>query len=470
MQQLRYQIKNLAPIILSARSGDTNMVGTLQYIPGTSVLGMIAARFLNQKNITSEAASSSNEFHHFFLAGDICFGNAFAVFKDEKGKEYVHFPTPHSIQKEKRGEQIYDLLLMNEEPEEQTKAIRCFCHLDDENIAFTEVETGLNFHHARDRETGISKDAIIFNYESIAEGQTFQGVIKGSAEALQNLAAVCGSTWTGYIGRSKNAQYGKISFEFIDKNPQPVSDKVTSDTEISLTLLSDTILYNENGFSTTDPCVLEKYLGVKISKFFIRQEDAETFVSVWRMKKPSETCFQAGSCFLLEVSDEADLTRLAELQKTGVGERTHEGFGQCILGWQTEDELTETILKKPEIQKPTAQMPQTAKNILKTLIQNAVRKQVALDAMSDMGQFKKKLPSPSLIGRLNAMSAQLDREKFVESLGKLRRSAADKLKDCRNNEKNLMDFLTDKTVSAKEMFQKSKFPNVLELCGEIGYK
>lgn len=470
MHQLKYRIANLSPIILSARHGDSNMVGSLQYIPGTSVLGMLATRYLNQKKIATQNAILNKEFHNLFIKGEIIFNNSYIIFKDKDGDEHIHFPAPVSLHQEKRGDRIYDLLWLEAENniEIQTKAIKGFCNLDENSVRFMDVETSLNFHHARDRITGTSEEGKIFNYESIAKGQIFQGVVKGDSEALNNLVSACGDRWIAHLGRSKNAQYGKISFEFIDKIPQPVSEKIQSGKTLSLTLLSDTILYNENGFSTTDPKELEKYLGLKIKKSFIRKDNAETFVNVWQLKKPSETCFKAGSCFLLEAEDDDKRIRLIQFQKTGFGERTHEGFGQCIIGWQTEDKLTKYDSEKPELDLPTTQIPETALEILKTLIRNTVRNEVALNAMEDMKSFER-LPTPSLISRLIAMADKLERDKFLEALTKFRRSATEKIANCRNKKQNLKNFLIAKNISIQNVLHKPKFHNMRTLCEVIGY-
>jgi CRISPR-associated protein Csx10 len=477
MHKLRYKITSLAPLLISARYGDMNTVGTLQYIPGTSVLGMFAATYIKQKKINSNA-HLNDEFYSYFLKGDVRFGNAYMALTDESGNESVYYPIPVSIREEKTARQIYDLLLLDEDgedPDKQTKTKTGFCRLEQDTIGFAEVRTDLNFHHARDPQKGTSKEGQIFNYESITKGQVFHGVITGSLEKLKKLADTCGRSWTGYIGRSKNAQYGKVSFEVRDQAPTPVCHKIKAKGEISLTFLSDTILYNENGFASTDINVLEQYLGVNIKKAFIRQDDAETFVSIWRFKKPSEACFKAGSCFLLENVTEAGRARLEEFQKTGIGERTHEGFGQFMMGWQAEDKLFKKDLKTMRAQKPDGNIPQKTKDILKILIQNAVQKQVALDAMLDVILFKSdknnKLPSNSLIGRLHAMAGQLDQLAFIDSVKNLRKSANEQLESCRSKERKqtLLDFLKSKKVSASDAFQKPNLVDLTTLCQEIGY-
>lgn len=483
MHQLKFRVKNLAPLVFSAKFGDNNMVSTQKYIPGTSVLGMLAKRFLTKQNISSKNACQNEYFHKFFLSGQVCFNNAYIVFKDKDGEEFTHYPTPFSVQKEKRGHEIYDLLKFEED--KFTKHVENFCHLDSEYIRIKEVETSLNFHHARDSKTGAPKQGIIFNYESLASGQNFEGSISGNIDDLKHLKKMCGTEFIGYAGRSKNAQYGKIQFEFLCPEPKPVNLKLDNTKEVSMTFVSDTIVYNKNGFSCTDKDVLETYLGLTIKKSFIKKGEIENFVGVWRLKKPSENCFLAGSGFLLEINNKKDMAKLEEFQKNGIGERTHEGFGQCVFDWQKEDELCELEYKPTEesedLEKPDNPVPETAKKVLKTLIRNAFLKKVELEAIDSSKNFKH-LPSNSLIGRLGSMSSNMNQKDFIDALKdepekdakdnkkdtkkQLKETAKKQLKLCRNQEKTLLDFLIEKTINLQDICTSLRLN---ELCSEIGF-
>ena len=357
--------------------------------------------------------------------------------------------------------------------------------MKDKYIRVQDVENGLNFHHARDPETGAPKEGIIFNYESVTSDQEFEGTISGSADDLNSLLKIYGTgSWTGYIGRSKNAQYGKIRFEIKNDTPHTVSYNGCNSTETALTLLSDTIVYNANGFSCTDKDVMAQYLGVTVKKAFFRKGDTENFVGVWRLKKPSENCFLAGSSFLLEIAD-ADRPKLEAFQKTGIGERTHEGFGQCIFNWQQEDELQDQPWEAPTLQKPATPIPAATQTILETLVKKAIRKQIKLDAMIDLNTFESEakkyksvlLPSNSLIGRLGSMIGSMDSQRFKDILKndknlkgkKLRQTAIKQLDRCRNKNLTLINFLIAKTVSIEKILEQTTLADVRQLCEEIGF-
>lgn len=197
----------------------------------------------------------------------------------------------------------------------------------------------MNFHHERDRETGRSKEGIIFNYESINQGQSFGAFIYGEGKDHDEFIKIF-SDGTYYLGRSRNNQYGKVYIKFNADLKELSQPEDLKPGELSLTLLSDTIIYNDYGFPATDIISPERVIGCPIKKSFIRTSDIECFISRWRLKTPSEVSFSAGSTFLIDVPDEKTLKKLLQLQVKGIGERTEEGFGRFILGIQREDKLT----------------------------------------------------------------------------------------------------------------------------------
>ncbi|WP_269849658.1 hypothetical protein [Methanosarcina horonobensis] len=54
MYQLTYEIETLSPVLLTQISGDTNMVSTLDYIPGTVVQGIFANNYIKKRRISTQ--------------------------------------------------------------------------------------------------------------------------------------------------------------------------------------------------------------------------------------------------------------------------------------------------------------------------------------------------------------------------------------------------------------------------------
>jgi len=479
MHRIRYRIKTLAPVVIASKAGDMNMITTERYIPGTSVIGILASRVITKNNLSD--AHKDTDFYNWFLAGKLKIGNAYIFSKDQYDRDVPHVPVPFSIQKEKKDEtKIYNLLYVDDDDEDlkdvQTKSIDSFCapnflyeHIGDDTLQTKAVETSLNFHHARDREKGTSEKGKIFNYESVSPNQIFEGEITGEQAGLQELINLCDDETPCYAGRSKNAQYGKIRFEFVDKEPTQCSfpEIETDNDEISLTFLSDTILYNDNGFSTADTKELEKYLGVEIEKAFVKKGQVETFVNKWQLRKPSETCFLAGSTFLLKGISKDHLAGFAELQQSGIGERTHEGFGRCVFGWKTDKQLYEPKEDSVKLEKPKHPIPAMTQKILETIVRDSVKKQAELKGLDKQNGFNKP-PSNALIGKLSAiLKGSITRDKFKESLEKLKKPARSQLEHCNNGSKTLWDFLMDRNTQS--ILNKSSSANLKDICKEIEY-
>jgi len=465
MQAIRYRITSLSPLLFTSNTGDPNMVATLDYVPGTHLRGLFANEYIKKKGLARDAHRDET-FYRWFLKGDLKITSAYII-EEREQRSYRLLPIPLSIQKEK-GEKktAYDLIFQDEEFDKQTTAITGYGRLEGNRLYKKEVKKSLNFHHARDRKKGSSKEGLIFNYESIDEGQTFEGFIIGKSEDLKEFTSII-SSGIYYLGRSRNNQYGKIRFETISKEPEEFYSEIDieeeSEDNIVLTLLSDTIIYNEFGYSTTDTRELERLLNCKITKSFIKQSVAEGFISIWRLKTPSEVCFKAGSSFLLE---NADIERLKELQKTGIGMRTHEGFGRFVIHWQREENplVIEKATDEIKPKRTEGALPEKLKELAGNIIKDVLKKKIQITAINDADGFNR-LPPTSLLAKLEG---SVWAGNFKTLLENLKKTARDNLENCRNNDKNLYDFLKNFSVDIEDAIKNIN--DMKKLCDEISYQ
>lgn len=487
MHHIKFIIKTEAPILISSNSGDANMVSTLDYIPGTVLSGIFAWKYIENMKLDFKKAHEDNFFYRCFLNSGLCFSNAY-ILKESEYRTQFFYPTPVSVQHEKNNEKkSYDLLV--KDGEEQTKITGKYCSIiGKEQLNIVSPDKSLNFHHNRNRENKDERERLIYNYESINEGQKFSGNISGSKEDIANFITNFNKSIRINIGRSKNIQYGKATIEFLSKEPEEFfSDIETVDQEIEpefiMTLLSPAIIFNDNGFSTTSISDLRKLIAesvsiptenIDISKSFIKSDTIENFVSIWRLKKPSETAFAAGSCFKVSITnwDENIKKQLIELQKKGIGERRNEGFGRFILNWQKLDEEKYNVseFKDKEIAEPKESPPKIVNNIIKNLIINEYQKQTKHEAMKDCSEFsrdKKRIPSNSVVGRLEMIIRNLDKPETFSSLieDNLRKTAKDKLRNCRNENSNLFEYITENNpiIEQKIINQKPKLKEISAL-------
>ena len=110
--QIKYEVKTLSPILLSADSGEVNTVNTYEYISGNSMLGIFASKYIRDRNLSN--AHEDPTFRDFFLNGKLKFLNAY-IQKEIEDEKYKTYPIPFSIQKEKYRNNIIDLLWVDKD-------------------------------------------------------------------------------------------------------------------------------------------------------------------------------------------------------------------------------------------------------------------------------------------------------------------------------------------------------------------
>jgi CRISPR-associated protein Csx10 len=470
MKALKYRMTTLAPLLITNNAGDPNMVSTKEYISGTVILGALAGIYIRKNNYLTNAHEKP-DFNNWFLNGSLKFTNAYIVSYDDKNNIKNNVPLPNSIHYDKDNENdIYDLFFTNEDKtaNKTTKIIGGFGRFDSNYLYPQKVKKSLNFHHERDPITGTTKEGMIFNYESIDSGQTFEGAIIGEEKDLSEIVQSIWKKFELNIGRSRSAQYGRIRFEFVQEKPEDIPIK-TASSEISLTLLSDTIIYSKQGFSTTDKkdfeAVLKKKLGknsIEIKKTFVKTGEIENFISIWKLRKPSETCFLMGSCFLISGIDTNNTEKLKELQINGIGERTKEGFGRVGIHLKINGKLT----KKEYGDAPdsTIALPAVTKKIAEEAVKNYIRRTIEVKALDECAKFKG-LPTKSLISRLEMAVKSRNYNEFIKYVDNLRDIAKDNLKKCHNDNVTLLEFLQEKEIKIDENIR----PSIGRICTEIGF-
>jgi len=480
--RIQYQVTTEAPVLLTRIVGNIYILNTDEYLPGSAVRGMLAYRYIHL-NDRGKSAHQDGQFYGWFLKGDLQFTNAYLYSEDERGARMCFYPAPLSIGKEKNTETIVDL--MYREDFEDSIESKKFVYLSGDGVYEKAVRKSLHFHHARDRATGAAREGIFFNYEAIERGQTFQGSIIGSKDDLEAFLSLVKEPFIGYLGRSKNAQYGKVSFRIISKTPESFyaePDSAPKDfTQLetgwtSLTLLSNTIIYDQNGFPTTDLKVLEKHLDSRIEKAFVKTGDTENFVAIWNLRRPSERCFLAGSCFMIEVTDD-NKEHLLQLQREGLGERRNEGFGRMVLGWQQHGGLNEGKIKSASSEKPDAELPALAREILRSIVKKHIMKEIEVQALriasnfENDAKFNRGFPSKSLLGRLEWMVKRHRQssgsDSFQQELKALKARAKNQLDSCRNNETKLLPFLETFQINIGEKLKDK--PELLKMAEAVAF-
>jgi len=484
---LNYRVSTLSPVLISS-FGDANMTRTMDYIPGHVLLGAFAARYISRKKGLNDAHRDET-FYKWFLRGEITFTNAYFLLSDD-GKDITMYPTPLSIQGDKGEEKIYNLAVLEDEVTEPTAALGYYCHFKDSTIIVDAPEKQLSFHHWRgDRLKGNSSDGGIFYYEALAQGQVFAGAIYGEQVQLERFKEIFGDKFPIQIGRSKNTQYGQAEIELSEvREYSPfinLESENLEDNEVLLTFTSPVILLNKYGYPETSQRVLEEYMRdvfgeheFHIEQAFVRTEDIEGHVSVWKLKKPLEKAFISGTTFKVVFSERIGQEledKLCYLLVNGLGERRNEGFGRVVINWATQETYHKRgELKDAKPEKPNMPPPELIKTIFTSIVSDNITRFVINEAVQQAKQYNnREQVTSSLLGRLEIMLKDSPgASNFVEKVGRIRKTAQDKLKRCRNESQTLWDVLNNKgEPNWEKMF--SKMDNIRELekvAGEVGFE
>jgi CRISPR-associated protein Csx10 len=429
---LNYKITLLSKVLISSLSTDQNMVQTLDYLRGSTVLGMLASRFILKKRLNN-CAHENDTFYRWFLRGDLLFSNGYIM-----GRHAGASPTPFYIQQQKTGHDLYNVFL--DDTDEITKPLGGFSTINNNVIQNIKPKKRISFHHERERLTGTSQKGLFFNYESLLPGQTFVGSVYGSHQDLAAFKELMGQKFKAHLGKSKGTEYGDVEVEFLDI--QKFDHHLSSHEDyleegIFLNFISPCILLNDLGFSDPSLANIEKYLEDMFGKdtftiegCIIKQEFIENYLSVWRMKRPLERAIAVGSTLYIyfEHINERILKGLRELLEKGMGERLGEGFGRLqVVSATTEEYRLDNT--KEKLEKPDGPIPETMKQIFQEIIRDALLDIVKSKASTDANKFRN-LPNNSLLGRLKLMADKADHSIFLSKVAQLREKAKNQLNNC----------------------------------------
>jgi hypothetical protein len=204
-----YTCKLLSDVIISRTAATEEKHQTLDYIPGSYFLGIVAAELY--KNVSAEVSIK------LFHDGSIHFGDAqisangkdkalktplsLFEFKDHNEAGFWHWPSKQNS---------------NLQPKQVRDNYLC-------DGQFVAVNKDFNLRTAI--ENGVAKESSLYGYQSIASGQTFVFEVIGTVEALLE-AVKSALVGTKRVGKSKSAAYGLAQIDFLQAvEPEKITVK-----------------------------------------------------------------------------------------------------------------------------------------------------------------------------------------------------------------------------------------------------
>ncbi len=324
MTEKFYKCTLLTDLVLNSKLATEGNIETLNYIPGSVFLGVVAGvlyKDLNKHNL------SPDEAYDIFHSGKISFGNASIAENNE-----ISYPVPFDFVMEKGLEKlgkhpVYLQHLLNDDnhPKDsngykvQLKQKRTG-FITASGKAAPKVEKRFALKSAQDAQTRRSKEGAMFGFESLKQGQEFIfSICFNNDNHIINTVndALCGEK---YIGKSRSAQYGHVKIEKMQDTPKVIQTVDNADYTL-VYAQSNLCFFDEFGQNTFQPTAEDFGLTGTIdwSKTQLRTYN----YSPWNRKRNTmdslRTCIAAGSVFFIIGPNSGEFKNVGAYQAEGLG-------------------------------------------------------------------------------------------------------------------------------------------------------
>lgn len=325
------RIELLEDVVASQRSATQGGHRGLDYIPGAMLLGAAAAKLYH--TLDTETA------YDLFHSGAVRFGNGYPICHDS-----LAWPIPNcwhhpKMEPATSGGRLIASAIQNfqfgntfttenGEKQIQPKQLRNgFVSMYGDHVS---PETDMRMKTAIEPGTGRVAQGQLFGYDSIQAGQAFGAIIEFDPSA-EGLADRLRDTLLGEVqlGRSRSSEYGRVqispaNFSWPSGRLEPSSKLLT------LWLLSDVALIDENGQPTLDP--RPEYLGLSQGEVvwkntFLRHRSYSPWNGKRQQPDLERFVLTQGSVIQLRSDTEYTADDLAGLEH-GVGLHREQGLGR----------------------------------------------------------------------------------------------------------------------------------------------
>jgi len=428
MQVITFLLEAKQPILATSFQGDPNSDVSYPYIPGSMIRGALISRYIKRhpelpNDFLSEEINqdSNQEIKRLFFDGSTRYLNAY-LFCEEQKKRTLPVPLAWYKDKDdklpsKLGEslEIYDLSQHLSDKSSLKMLGNQFCTINERQAVLYQEKKRINIHNLRDRTKGCSSpirrnpknnqvihegEGAIFRYEALDSEQTFQGVILCKDNDVDTVKILL-SPENIWLGGSQSAGYGHTKIILCEPNKNQKWSEIDIGIErrvnhqkLITTLLSDTIVRNNDGQVSADPLSviqaiedkLEEKLNVKIklpqpTNIFVSSKIVGGFNRKWGLPLPQVTALSAGSVFVFDTKLTTE--QIETLENEGIGERCIDGFGRIAVNWLGNYDKFNIIFSETDCDLDIALEEenydlavQIAENILRQRLEHCLVKQV----------------------------------------------------------------------------------------------
>ena len=299
MKEIYFKVKLLSDVVLNSSLATECNMSTLDYIPGSNFLGIVAAKLYNEN-------ANADENYEIFHSGKVRFGDA-TISKD--GLVSYTMPGMYYTDKLKKDlccDSIYlDYLIDRKNPPTDTtgkvlqlKQVRGGYFLSNYELV-EELFKGFALKSVQDRVRRTSEKGKMFGFESLQQCQEFIFSVQFDDDQLTQ-KVVDALVGRHRLGKSKNAEYGQIEVTQIDKpltlNSIDLADKVLVYAQSNLCFV------DSYGMPTFQPTSVQ--LGLEGGQVDYNLSQIRTHLySPWNFKRNTSNsqrnCITKGSVFVV---------------------------------------------------------------------------------------------------------------------------------------------------------------------------
>lgn len=327
---IHYRLRAETPVIIMDLGRSTgNSYETQGYIPGSAVRGVVMSRL------------SARE-PEWFASNKVALLSDRTRFLDAlptKGTLDV-LPSIKGFYENKEETDFESVLKDGKFTAGYKRAkLGAFCGLDGDTVHYWSADTGGTTRIRRNVNSG--EDTLLFQTRYLNAGQEFEGYIfPDDIESAPKIAeALSDTVW---IGADRFGGYGKCTVTCLEQVDAPgwigaygyqSQDEVG--TELYLLALSPLVMLDDIG----DPVGLDcsklaerldvgnveiQYCSTSMSKY-------DAYNRTWQCREPALSMYDRGSIFKLKCDRPPRLDAVRAVERTGLGVRAAQGFGQVLF-------------------------------------------------------------------------------------------------------------------------------------------
>ncbi len=376
---LGYTVKLSDTLMIPGSSSDQ----TIDFIPGTSVLGYFAGAY-----IRSGKSASTTEFEEIFLKNNVKFSNLYI--SDENGSEY--FPAPVIMGKIKGESGVFNIVEYKNTDDKIIKPIKSGYYKEGSVVIKPFTET-VYHHSTKDKKT-------LYTQTCLEKDQFFSGTISGKAEYVEIIRQLMAKGNLRF-GRSKTAQYSLCKpVSCYQKKYEDATVKISRGETFIALLCSDVLISDNAGGYDISVNRLKNALGIEYEcdnqsdykRSALRYRVITGYNTKWNIQKPHIRTIAAGSTLVFTAEKDEELPKIKY-----IGEKQNEGFGK-VMFMRSKDipAVSEKSVKEEQKTAPSTGM------LADLINKNHFIEKMRSDALNMAEKFSGKVDS-SQIGRLTLM-------------------------------------------------------------------